>query len=277
MTKKFISTFNFIAIAIFVAIFAFACQSKQNPVLSEQLVVEQEKADAQLYLSENVWVNDSKYGRNIFKIEEGKVSVARIVKVAYYDEEDELIANFVKNPEWGVVYTSKLSVSYSLPASGYKAEATLNVAADGDATVKYGHTSDIRLFKSEIKLTKDARLAGKAYISENIYANGNFAVDAFKIEEDKVLVARIPRISYYDTEDELIANFVKNPVWDDQYAIKSIVYTYALKSSSQKTEATLEVSPDGNAVVKYGNGLNTQMLKSELKLTKDARLSALEK
>lgn len=277
MTKKFISTFNFIAIAMFVAIFAFACQSKQNPVLSEELVVEQGKTDAQLYISENVWVNDSKYGRDIFKIEEGKVSVARIVKANYYDTEEELIANFVKNPVWDVVYTSKASVNYSLPASGYKAEANLNVAADGNAVVKYGDTLNTQLFKSEIKLTKEARLSGKAYISENIYANGNLAVDAFKIEEGKVLVARIAKVNYYDTEEELVANFVKNPVWDDQYAIKSIAYTYALKSSQVKPEATLEVSPDGNAVVKYGNGLDTQMLKSEVKLTKDARLAALEK
>ena len=272
MTKKFFSTFNFIALIIFVAIFALACKSKQNPALSlsENEIVAENKTDAKLYISDNVYVND-RFGKDIFKIENGKIWAARIEKTNWYDTEEGLRANFAKNPAWDIEYAIN-SFAYSIKSQNYKTDAVLTMPADGKTgKIKYGNGLDTQLFKSEIMLTRDARLGAdkNLYISDNVN-DDKFGKDIFKIENGKIRAARIQKTNWYDTEDELIAKFIKNPVWDIEYTIGEV--SYSIKSQN-KTDATLTISADGNTgKIKYGNGLDTQLFKSEITLTRVEKL-----
>ena len=273
MTKKFFSTFNFIALIIFVAIFALACKSKQNPALSlsENEIVAENKTDAKLYISEPIYNDSEEFGKDIFKIENGKIWAARIEKINWYDTEEGLRANFAKNPVWDIEYAIN-SFAYSIKSQNYKTDAVLTMPADGKTgKIKYGNGLNAQL-KSEITLTRDARLGAdkNLYISDNVYVNDRFGKDIFKIENGKIRAARIQKTNWYDTEDELIANFIKNPVWEIEYTIGEV--SYSIKSQN-KTDATLTISADGNTgKIKYGNGLNTQLFKSEITLTRVEKL-----
>ena len=274
MTKKFFSTFNFIALIIFVAIFALACKSKQNPALSlsENEIVAENKTDAKLYISEPIYNNSEKFGKDIFKIENGKIWAARIEKINWYDTEEGLRANFAKNPAWDIEYAIN-SFAYSIKSQNYKTDAVLTMPADGKTgKIKYGNGLNAQL-KSEITLTRDARLGAdkNLYISDNVYVNDDkFEKDIFKIENGKIRAARIQKTNWYDTEDELIANFIKNPVWEIEYTIGEV--SYSIKSQN-KTDANLTISADGKTgKIKYGNGLDTQLFKSEITLTRVEKL-----
>lgn len=274
MTKKFLSTFNFIALIIFVAIFALACKSKQNPTLSvsENEIVAENKTDAKLYISEPIYNNSEKFGIDVFKIENGKIWAARIEKKNSYDTEEGLRANFAKNPSWDIEYAIN-TFAYSIKSQN-KTDATLTMPADGKTgKIKYGNGLDTQLLKSEITLTRDARLGAdkNLYLSDNVYVNDRFGKDIFKIENGKIRAARIDKTNPYDTEDELIANFIKNPSWDIEYTIGEV--SYSIQALGYKTDATLTISADGNTgKIKYGNGLNTQLLKSEITLTRVEKL-----
>lgn len=274
MTKKFLSTFNFIAIIVFVVIFAFACKSKQDPTLSveEPITVNKpvedpaNKMEGYVYISSPVYAN-GKFGVDVFKIENGKIRVGGVRKVNYYDNEEELISKFVDNPTWDVSYTVTDNF-YAIKSDGqYTVEGRITIPFGQTAgSVKYGSGLS-SLFKEKVNIKKQADL----YVSESIYANPEkFGIDVFKLGSEKVWVGRLQKVNYYDDENSLVANFIKSPSWDVVYNIKE--YGYAIKDGNISAELIL--APDGKTGrVEYNqSGFNTQMYNSVITLTKVDKL-----